>query len=413
MSEAPASMSPAVETGKDAEVVDRNRFAKRVYTSLDYFQALNQLTLYADFRDSATVRQADDCWNEIVGLLETVELKASSARPDSDVSRFNALPSGGSMSVDATIAHMVERASGLARLTNGAFDPASSPLVDLWGFSPRMYAARDGGRCADGSAMPYDRVWHDGCLPVPDPHYIESLRRLVDAAGIEVAGSDAAGWRLAKRTPAVELGGRAFQAQIDLGGIAKGYVVDEVARIMRGYGFEYGCYSCASSIALLKSGGKLAVRRNSFDFNTYVVDPDSAPQAPSNYLLLKTHDCFVSTSGGYGRFYEVDGVRYSHLIDPRTGYPVGATPGGQEGCRRVATVTLLGPEATAGDALTTALCVMGVDETVAFFNERLRDAGWDLVMVTDEPNGGHHLLTSLDPATYHVLKPGLGPVRRI
>lgn len=396
-----------------AGIPDRSRFTKRVYTSLAYFQALNQLTLYADFRDPEAARRADACWAEIGGLLETVERRASAARPDSDVSRFNALPSGGSVPVDPSTARIAARALELAELTGGAFDPTAGPLVDLWGFSPRAYAARDGAAGAGLPPMPYDRAWRDGALPLPDARYIEGLRRLVGTAGVAVEEGGSSGWRLAKRAPSVEVCGHEFQAQIDLGGIAKGYVADEAARIMRGHGFDYGSYSCASSIALLKSAGRLAVRRGSLDFNAYVSDPCSTPDAPENYLLLKAHDRSVSTSGGYGRFYETGGVRCTHLIDPRTGYPAGAAPGEGRAGRRVASVTLLGPEATAGDALATALCVMEPEEAASFFDERLRGAGWDLVLATDEPDGGHGLLTSLGPDELCVLKPGLGAPRRI
>ena len=137
--------------------------------------------------------------------------------------------------------------------------------------------------------------------------------------------------------------------EIDLGGIAKGYTGDRVMQVFKKAGIYSGLISLGGNVQALGS------------------KPDGSPwrvaiQDPQNELeylgVLEISDKAVITSGGYERFFEEDGVRYHHIIDPRTGYPADSG---------LISATIISEDGTLADGLSTSLFIMGKDEAEEFW----------------------------------------------
>jgi thiamine biosynthesis lipoprotein len=159
-----------------------------------------------------------------------------------------------------------------------------------------------------------------------------------------------------KPAETVQVGGQTLSMKIDLGGIGKGYAVDKIRELYDEKGFEYGYISFGtSSVGLFRHStqGRFTLGLNSP--RTLFGD---------NYMTLKVNDVNISTSGDYEQYYEIDGVRYCHIIDPTTGKPV------QTG---IYTATVIGGSAAEDDAYTTAIMTMGKDKAIEFINSKLKD----------------------------------------
>ena len=327
------------------------------------FGTVSRLSVWDDFDDPAANLRFEALWAEVSALLRELDGLLSLSVPDSEIARFNALPEGGRMPVSPRTADVLRRARTLHALTDGYFDPSVYPLVDLWGFSPRF---RNGG----GEAMPYDRP-ADAPGP-PEERWREALLPLVGFSGIRLA-EDASGQALlVKETASVTVDGRVFAAEIDLGGIAKGYAADLVTAMMREAGVTRGFFSCGtSSVSLLRNP-----RAEDGAFSLAVRNPRPAEGTPEAFATVRVADACLSTSGDYEDNYFVAGQRACHIVDPFTGYPLNVRPGGvQEG---LCAATLLSGSACDDDALTTALLLMGETRALSLL-DRLGDREWLLV----------------------------------
>lgn len=319
-----------------------------------YFSTVSALFVYTD-----DWQAFESTWAETKQILAEIQSAVSLAEPESDLSRFNALASGESCAVSPVTAAICRIAMEAYRDTAGLYDPTVYPLVDLWGFSPRFNSN------IYELVQPYDRAYVDGRLPLPEERYIEALRQLVGFDGIMLSGSDAQGWTLTKNTPSVTLDGHTFHAQLDLGGIAKGYACDLVKQLLQDKGFANGHFVCGgSSIAVLS--------RPDGDYQLTIGKPRPGDNDGTVFATLCARDTTLSTSSDASHTYVRDGVVYCHLIDPRTGWPVNMPAEGEKQ-RGIACATLLSPGAARSDALTTALCVMGPENAIAYINQHLRE----------------------------------------
>ncbi|MDF1536110.1 MAG: FAD:protein FMN transferase [bacterium] len=222
----------------------------------------------------------------------------------------------------------------VSRASSGAFDPTLGEVIALWGFD---------------SEKPH--------LPEPDD--------LSDALG-------RAGYR--RLDPAVPGSvspfGNSPPIWLDLGGVAKGYAVDEAVKSLRGRGVSGGIVNAGGDLRTFgsKPGGK--------PWKIGVQDPDH-PQELAGVLTLR--EAAVATSGDYQRYFEEGGVRYHHILDPATGYPA------RSGLRGT---TVIAPDCALADALATAAFVLGPEKGLKLLEE------WDGVegvLITD---GGEILTTS-------------------
>ena len=256
-------------------------------------------------------------------ILSDLDDKLSVTKEKSAVYKLNV--SGVSIT-ETEIVELVKKAKELAETTQGAFDPTVYPLVDAWGF------------LTDSPDVPDD----------------ETKQAALEKVGYEniVVGD----------TVTVTNG-----AQIDLGGIAKGYATDKI----RAYLQENGIRN-----ALLNLGGNVYAmgKKKGSDWKVAIKDP----QQNASYVgVLTLSDKAVVTSGAYERFFEKDGKKYGHIIDPFSGNPVE---------NELLSVTIIGENATECDAFSTALFVMGKDRAIAFLRERRIDAvlvTTDAVFVTE------------------------------
>lgn len=226
--------------------------------------------------------------------------------PESELSRLSARsPTVEPVAVSEDLWAVLERAEMVARLTDGAFDPTVGPLTRLW----RQMRVR-------------------GRLASPD----------VVATALASVGHRHA--RLDAPTRGVSLlrPGMRF----DLGGIAQGFAADDALRVLRAHGLRHALVDASGDIACgLPPPGAAAWR--------IAVAPSRGDTGSA--LHLHVAECGVSTSGDAFQSVEIDGVRYSHIVDPRTGL----------GLTRHAGATVIAADCTTADALATALCVLGPD----------------------------------------------------
>lgn len=260
--------------------------------------------------------------------LDGVVRQMSPWEPLSDLSRYNRAAAGTWTTLPPAFAQVLRRALEIAEQTHGAFDPSLGALVDLWGFGPRPFS---------------------GAPPQADD---------VAKAG------DAAGWRRL-----VLDGDHLFQPgglRLDLNGIAKGFAVDQVAAALDRAG---------ARSYLVEVGGELRGTGAKPDGSPWWVELERPPAANDDpRTLVALHGLSVATSGDYRRFFEHDGRRYAHTLDPATAAPV---------AHATVSVTVLHAECMRADAYATALTVMAPDAALAF----AADHGLAALILTQGPTG--------------------------
>lgn len=249
--------------------------------------------------------------NNILGEVDAI---ASTYRPDSELSRFNGSNSSDWQKVSATFCQMVERSIAISKQTEGAFDITVGPLVELWGF---------------GTAVRQDNI--------PSDAEVSAAMNLV---GYESVEADC-------ERPAIrKLNGL---ARLDLSAWAKGHAADRIAAYLNSAGL---------SDYLVEVGGELQLSGNRIKSNPYRIALEHAASSDDlTYEVFALTDIGVATSGDYHNYYELDGERYSHTIDPRTGRPVTHT---------LSTVSVISSSTADADAFATALLVMGPERGYDF-----------------------------------------------
>ncbi|XCP86327.1 FAD:protein FMN transferase [Roseburia hominis] len=262
--------------------------------------------------------------------IERLDLLLSTGNGESEVATLNQTGAG-TLTKDTAV--LMERSMELYDATGGMFDIAVYPVMEEWGFTTEEYR-------------------------VPEAEELENLLPLIDASKIQYDEEKA---RVTFMQPGMK---------IDFGGIAKGYTSGRVADILR----EYGIQS-----AMINLGGNVQVMGTKTDGSKWRI----AIQSPDNeeeYIgVLEGADLAVITSGGYERYFEQDGKTYHHIIDPRTGYPA------ENGLK---SVTIVSPDGTLADGLSTSLFIMGPEKAVAFWRKHAEE--FDAVLVDDE---GHISVT--------------------
>ncbi len=234
--------------------------------------------------------------------LRSVESAMSTWLADSEVSRFNSAPENHEIALSAGTRLVLRAAERALHWTGGAFDATCRPLIRLW---------RDAG---DQNRLPVQKE-------------IDLARAVSRWKWIEITDSGAI-----KRAP---------EASVDLGGIAKGYAIDRAARALHDSGIAGG---------MVDVGGDLVCFGHPRDGEFWIVDVKN-PFGGKPINRLRIPCGAVCTSGNYARFNEIEGTRYSHIIDPRTGRPADAA----------AAVTVVASTALMADIWATALSVLGPD----------------------------------------------------
>lgn len=233
----------------------------------------------------------------------------------------------GSAKVGEETASIIERALDIHNKTDGAFDITVLPLMELWGFTSGEYR-------------------------VPETSEIEAALERVGSEKLSVSGDE------------ISLGGA---SGIDLGGIAKGYTSDRLIELFKENGLTSACVSLGGNVQCLGS------KPDASAWRCGIVHPFKKDSGV--YLgVIAVIDRAVITSGAYERnFTDDSGVRYHHIIDPKTGYP--AETG-------LASVTIVSESGILADALSTACYIMGLDGASAYWRNSKEQ--FDMVLMTND-----------------------------
>lgn len=342
-------------------------YTTKTKQSTAFFSTTVALSVQDDFSKEKNVRKFEDCWQEVKDVLRDIENAVSVSNPDSDIALFNALPEGGSMTITEHTANILLIVKDMYAELGGMFDPTVAPLVDLWGFTPRFNTNRYQPQ------YPYDPPALTNGHTVPDERYVGGFKRLVNFDGIIITGDTDTGYVLWKEIPSVEIDGVLYQAQLDLGGVAKGYAADVMRGILDGYGYTHGYFSNgSSSMVLLRNASPDAVADGTKAFTLGIRKPRDGANEQSGYTTLQIRDRALSTSGDYDHSFTADGIIYSHIINPATGFPINMPKDG-EPQKGIAMATVFSDSAAVGECLSTALCVMPLNDALDYINSIERD----------------------------------------
>ncbi|MDK9557433.1 FAD:protein FMN transferase [Marinobacter sp. M216] len=245
--------------------------------------------------------------------LEKVDASMSTWRADSELSKFNSVDDQSTwIPISEPLLEVLKRADEVSALTDGAFDVTVGPVVNLWGFGPEA------------------RPEH-----VPSDQELEAV--------LAATGHDKL--ELRESPPAVRT---SVPQYIDLSAIAKGYGVDVVSRYLDSEGIE---------AYLVEIGGEVRVRGRKPGGDAWrlaIEQPMSEGRQVNRVIALENRA--MATSGDYRNYYESDGRRYSHTIDPKTGKPI---------AHNLASVTVIADNCMTADALATGFNVMGYERAEA------------------------------------------------
>lgn len=276
--------------------------------------AMDTLMSLRIWGEEALVTQTED-------TLRSLEALLSATAEDSDIARLNR---DGTAELQPQTADLLQQALDCAARTGGAFDPTVYPLVCLWGFPSGKYHIPTEAELT-------------GALAHTGPQHLQ----LNGAAAALDAG-----------------------CSVDLGGIAKGYAAEQCAHQLEDAGAQ---------AAMLSLGGNVQTVGSKPDGTAWQVGI-ADPKDPSSAIAVVrfTGSKALVTSGDYQRYFEQDGVRYHHILDPQTGRPV------QNGLR---SVTILADSGTLADGLSTALFVMGLERATEFWRA---SSDFEAVFITED-----------------------------
>ena len=264
-----------------------------------------------------TSRVPAELGDGIFAAVDAVDRAMTTYSDDSELMALNRAPLGTPFALSPQLAEVLAISQQIHSDSEGAFDPTVGPLVNLWGFGP--------GKSRD------------------EPPGDEELEALLARVGFDALMLDTAA-----RTAI-----RERDIQLDLSAVAKGYGADRVADHLRDLGY---------SDFLVEVGGEMVLSGANAEGERWriaVEIPDAHGRGVQR--VIPVSDTAVATSGDYRNYFERDGKRFSHTLDPRTGYPV---------THNLASVTVLAATAAEADALATVFMVMGAERSLAFAEQR-------------------------------------------
>lgn len=304
-----------------------------------------QVVLYTT--DEAAARQASQAAFRRIAELDAA---LSDYNPDSELMRLCDHAGGPPVKVSSDLLDVLQKADETSRCSQGAFDVTVGPAVRLWRRARRNHK-------------------------MPDPETLARARALVGYEKI----------RLDPKRRTVQLLERGMR--LDLGGIAKGYAAQAAIDVLRERGITRALVGGAGDIVVAGPPPGTAGW-------TIGIAPLEGPGArPTRFLLL--HDCAISTSGDTAQFVEIDGRRYSHIVDPKTGL----------GLVDRSTVTIVARDGGSADALATAASVLGPERGLALIDAT---DGAAALMLRATPGG----IDVRESKRWHFRPPGPDPSDR-
>ncbi len=245
-------------------------------------------------------KDIDEAFKEI-GRVENV---FSTFKPYSEISKINRLKPNEGLMISDEAFWLIKKSIDYNKKTQGVFDITVKPLIDLW-----------------------ERAKRTKIIP-KDEEIKEALTKV---------GSDYISLNSSDKTISFTRSGMG----IDLGGVAKGYAADRAIKILRENGIKN---------AIVASGGDMYCLGRKSRRQTWKVGIQHPRNRNEILLKLALEDKSINTSGDYERFFVLNNRRYSHIIDPRTGYPIGDN---------VVSATVIAEDSATSDILATALCILG------------------------------------------------------
>lgn len=268
------------------------------------------VTLYTDKKTSEAI------FAECRTILSELENLWSRTKNDSDIGRFNT--SQNSLELDPRTAALIEKAMNVTQKTSGAFDITVAPLVNLW-------------QSSEERGTP------------PTEEELQAALALVGTNHLTLTNTT--------------LTKTAKDVQIDLGGIGKGAAISALISYLESCdGVRGGIVSFGSNVAVFGS------KPNGSPYRIALKNPKTE-NGYAGVLNLKAGQ-ILSVSGDYERYYTVNGEKYHHILNPRTGYP--AVSG-------LCSVAVICSDGALADALSTALFVMGEEKARAFYESKIYD----------------------------------------
>ncbi|MDH3875076.1 MAG: FAD:protein FMN transferase [Desulfobacteraceae bacterium] len=247
--------------------------------------------------------------DQIDTRLDEINKSMSTFRKESEISRFNAHQTvGEKFKISEDFYNVMIVAMAIYQETGGAWDGTVKPLVDLWGFGKS-----------------------ENNYTIPEKSRIAAILSNIGFNNIEIF----AGHYLAKKNTAITL---------DLASIAKGYGVDQIAALIRGNGIDN---------FLVEIGGEVfaaGLRKDGKNWRIGINRPQKNAPVDQVYKVVNLQDKGFATSGDYRNYFEVNQKRFTHVIDPRNGYPVD---------NGVVSVSIIANTCTFADGLATAVMVLG------------------------------------------------------
>jgi thiamine biosynthesis lipoprotein len=271
-------------------------------------------------KDSLSYKQSVD------SLLKKIDSSLSTYLPASIISRINR--NDPRVKADPHFKRVFERSMEVAEVTNGMFDITVAPVVNAWGF---------------GFTKKSDITRTN----------IDSLLQWVGYKKVTMEGNI-----LVKQSP---------QMMLDMNAIAQGYTVDELAKLLDIRGVQ-------SYIVELGGEVKAKGRKTNDEYWKVGIDRPSEMDGGEYQAILKLENKSLATSGNYRRYYEENGRRYAHIIDPRTGYPAK---------HNLLSATVVAKDCMSADAFATAFMVMGYEGTKTFLAAHPHE-GLEVILIYDD-----------------------------
>jgi len=277
-----------------------------------------EISLY-DNQDEAIIDKAFD-------RIKQIEAKMTINNAEtSEIIALNKASGISEVNISSDTFEVLERGKYYSELTDGRFDITVGSIVKLWNIGTD-YAA------------------------VPAPDILDQKRRLIDYRKLQLDRS--------KLTAKLDQ----KNMQVDLGAIAKGYAADEVAKILKENGVQH---------AIINLGGNVLTLGGNLEDKPWKIGIQNPFNQRGEYLgIISVQDETIVTSGTYERYFEQDGKKYHHILDPMTGYPVE---------NDIASVSIITKKSIDGDGNSTSVLLLGLDKGMKFIENQ---AGVDAIFVT-------------------------------
>ncbi len=321
-------------------------YAMSLRPTLKHIQGETMGTTYSiTYAATPFSHSADDVKKQVDTLLEAVNDSMSTYRNESELMQFNRSEIGKPFKASDELVDLVDRSLVISRMSDGAYDVTIGPLVNLWGFGPADANKQPVESSAEASSSDDEKA----------PEFVEwMLKNYPAELPSEEAVAEArakVGYQAVIADTRNDTLTRTKDVFVDLSSIAKGYGVDKVAYLLESEGIKS---------YMVEIGGEVKVgadKPSGTPWKLGIRGPAMSGNQPA--LIVALENKALATSGDYLNYFEVDGHKYSHTINPKTGHPE---------MGRLAEVAVIHDNVAEADALATMFMVLGDEEGLKLAN---------------------------------------------